>query len=440
MKIPVFVVMPFGKKRDKIHNYVIDFDDVYNSAILPALNSVNDIVSIREDSELFGGIIHRTMYEKLVCTDIVLADLSNENPNVFYELGIRHAARPCSNILICNKDIEHKIPFDISPLRIVFYKLVNGKLLDTERQYLSEQIQKRLQMLLKGSPATDSPLYELIPEFPNIDKTKTQLFRDYFEKCSALYRQIEDSSTAANLKELEQHIENLPGTKEDLINILRLFIEKLRSLEEFSEIVNLIEKYREQKCIQNEFFGQQYAIALNRVGQAEKAVNEIRKVIATYGESPESYGILGRIYKDKYTQTSQIGYLDKAIEAYERGFNLDIRDYYPGVNLATLLLRKGDADSISKMKNVITILQYTLSQNQINSDVWQQCSFIEILCLQQNWETASLKIESLLAMLPKPSPFVLNTLKNNLSLIRQALKKQGISTQELQEIIGRLQP
>ena len=438
MKIPVFVVMPFGKKRDKTHNYIIDFDDIYNSAILPALNSVNDIVSIREDSELFGGIIHRTMYEKLVCTDIVLADLSNENPNVFYELGIRHAARPCSNILICNEDKERKIPFDISPLRIVFYKLVDGKLLDTDRQYLFEQIQKRLQMLVKGIPVTDSPLFELFPKFPKMDETKTQLFREYFEKYSALYRQIEDSSTAADLKELEQHIENLPGTKEDLINILRLFIEKLRSLEEFSEIVNLIEKYREQKCIQNEFFGQQYAIALNRVGQAEKAVNEIRKVIATYGESPESYGILGRIYKDKYTQTSQIGYLDKAIEAYERGFNLDIRDFYPGVNLATLLLRKGDMASISKMKNIITILQYTLSQKQISPDVWQQCSLIEILCLQQDWETASSKEVALLAMLPKPAPFVLNTLKNNLSLIEQALNKQRISTQKLQEIIGRL--
>lgn len=438
MKIPVFVVMPFGKKPNKTHSYIIDFDEIYNSAILPALNSVNDIVSIREDAELFGGIIHRTMYEKLVCTDIVLADLSNENPNVFYELGIRHAARPCSNILICNKDIEHRIPFDISPLRIVFYQLVEGKLLPKEQQYLSEQIKKRLQMLLKETPVTDSPLYELIPEFPNIDKTKTQLFREYFEKCSALYRQIESSSTATDLKQLEQHIENLPGAKEDLINILRLFIEKLRSLEEFSEIVNLIEKYREQKCIQNEFFGQQYALALNRIGQVEKAVNEIQRVMRTYGESPESYGILGRIYKDKYTQTSQIGYLDKAIEAYEKGFNLDIRDFYPGVNLATLLLQKGDVNSISKMKNIITILQYTLSQNQINSDIWQQCSFIEILCLQQDWEKAVSKEDALLAMLPKPAPFVLNTLKNNLSLIKQAFNKQGIFAQQLQEIIERL--
>lgn len=438
MKIPVFVVMPFGKKPNKTHSYIIDFDEIYNSAILPALNSVNDIVSIREDAELFGGIIHRTMYEKLVCTDIVLADLSNENPNVFYELGIRHAARPYSNILICNKDIEHRIPFDISPLRIVFYQLVEGKLLPKEQQYLSEQIKKRLQMLLKETPVTDSPLYELIPEFPNIDKTKTQLFREYFEKCSALYRQIESSSTATDLKQLEQHIENLPGAKEDLINILRLFIEKLRSLEEFSEIVNLIEKYREQKCIQNEFFGQQYALALNRIGQVEKAVNEIQRVMRNYGESPESYGILGRIYKDKYTQTSQIGYLDKAIEAYEKGFNLDIRDFYPGVNLATLLLQKGDANSISKMKNIITILQYTLSQNQINSDIWQQCSFIEILCLQQDWEKAVSKEDALLAMLPKPAPFVLNTLKNNLSLIKQAFNKQGIFAQQLQEIIERL--
>jgi len=439
MKIPVFVVMPFGKKLDKTHRFEIDFDEIYNSAILPTLNSVNDIVAIREDAELFGGIIHRTMYEKLVCTDIVLADLSNENPNVFYELGIRHAARAYSTILICNKDKEYKIPFDITPLRIVFYKLVDGKLLDSEKQYLSEQIQKRLKMLLDGKPAIDSPLYELFPEFPKIDTKKSQALREYFEKYSAFYKKIENSNTVDDLKKLERDIESLPGTREDLINILRLFIKKFRALKEFNEIVNLVEKYREQRCIQDEFLGQQYALALNRVRQVEKAVNEIRMVIATYGESSESYGILGRIYKDRYTQTSQIGYLDKAIEAYERGFNLDIRDFYPGVNLATLLLQKGDVGSLAKMKSIITILQYTLSRDRITPDIWHQCSFIEVLCLQQDWEAASSEIESLLARLPKPEPFVLDTLKNNLSLIKQAFNKRGVSIEKLQGIIECLQ-
>lgn len=439
MKIPVFVVMPFGKKPDKTHRFEIDFDDIYNSAILPALNSIDNVIAIREDAELFGGIIHRTMYEKLVCTDIVLTDLSNENPNVFYELGIRHTARPYSTILICNKDKEYKIPFDISPLRIVFYHLVDGKLLSNEKQYLFEQIQKRLKMLLNGTPAIDSPLYTLIPEFPKIDTKKSHAFREYFEKYSAFYKKIENSNTVDDLKKLEDNIEELPGTREDLINILHLFIEKLRSFEDFDDIVKLIAKYRNQKGIKNEFIDQQYALALNRVGDSEHAVKEIQTVISTYGESPESYGILGRIYKDKYTKTSRIGYLEKAIESYQKGFNLDIRDCYPGINLATLLLQKGDSASLKQMKNIVTILEYTLSLNQSNPDIWLQCSFIEVLCLQRDWETVSNQIESLLARIPKPAPFVLNTLRNNLSLIKKSFDKQNCSTLELQKIIEQLQ-
>lgn len=438
MKIPVFVVMPFGKKSDKRHRYTIDFDAIYHSAILPALNSEDAIVTIREDSELFGGIIHRTMYEKLVCTDIVLADLSNENPNVFYELGIRHAARPYSNILICNKSIEKKIPFDLSPLRIIFYKLSNGKLPAEERHFLCEQIKKRIQMIINNSPSIDSPIFELIPEFPHINKKKAQLFREHFAICSAFYQKVGNSETLEELKNLENDIENLPVTREDLVHILRLFVEKLRSFESFDDMVYLIEKYRGKAGVHNEFLDQQYALALNRIGKAEKAVKEIQNVISIYGESPESYGILGRIYKDRYIKTSKIGYLEKAIESYQQGFNLDIRDFYPGINLATLLLQKGDGSSLKKMRDVVTILRYTLALNNSSTDIWHQCSLIELLCLQQDWAEALNQIEILLARIPAPTSFVLNTLRNNLSLIEKSFNKQHISTQDLQKIIKQL--
>lgn len=64
------------------------------------------------------------MIERLVCTDIVIVDITNDNPNVYYELGIRHCARPCTTILIYDKDT--RLPFDIQPLRAIPYELEKG--------------------------------------------------------------------------------------------------------------------------------------------------------------------------------------------------------------------------------------------------------------------------------------------------------------------------
>ena len=55
---------------------------------------------IRADEELLGGIVHKPMFERLILCDYAVADLTTANANVFYELGIRHALRPYSTVLL----------------------------------------------------------------------------------------------------------------------------------------------------------------------------------------------------------------------------------------------------------------------------------------------------------------------------------------------------
>ena len=67
------------------------------------------------------------------------------------------------------------------------------------------------------------------------------------------------------------------------------------------------------------------------------------KVIEEHGESSETLGLLGRVYKDRWEATREgsallaEGHLDQAIDAYRRGFEADWRDAYPGVNAVTLM-------------------------------------------------------------------------------------------------------
>src|SRR5215813_3992236 len=109
-----FVLMPFGKKKDPTGGPDIDFDAIYEGAIRPAIEDAA-MDPIRADEEITGGIIHKPMFERLLLCDFAVADLTTANPNVFYELGVRHAARPYSTLPIFAAN--QKLAFDVNYLR-----------------------------------------------------------------------------------------------------------------------------------------------------------------------------------------------------------------------------------------------------------------------------------------------------------------------------------
>jgi len=115
-----FVLMPFGKKPDN-SGPDIDFDSVYYDLIFPAIEEAG-LKPIRADEEKVGGIIHKPMFERLILCEYAVVDLTTANPNVFYELGVRHTARPFSTVLLYAEG-RKQLPFDIAPLRAIPYKL-----------------------------------------------------------------------------------------------------------------------------------------------------------------------------------------------------------------------------------------------------------------------------------------------------------------------------
>src|SRR5262249_2419301 len=88
---------------------------------------------------------------------------------------------------------------------------------------------------------------------------------------------------------------------------------------------------------------EQLGLALNRIGRSDAAEQVLTDLIASHGSSSETFGILGRVYKDRWERAGKAGntdearaLLDKAIDAYRRGFEADWRDQYPGINAVTL--------------------------------------------------------------------------------------------------------
>src|SRR3989304_9026220 len=99
MKLHAFVAMPFGGKKDSQGNE-INFNRVYAELIKPALEAAG-LEVFRADEEQQAGDIRTDMFQELLIADLVVADLTIDNPNVWYELGVRHALRARGVVLLC---------------------------------------------------------------------------------------------------------------------------------------------------------------------------------------------------------------------------------------------------------------------------------------------------------------------------------------------------
>src|SRR5438132_2045874 len=165
--------MPFGKKPDGLGG-TIDFDAVYEQLIAPAIVDA-ELEPLRADEEVTGGIIHKPMFERLMLCPYAVADLTTANANVYYELGVRHALRPYSTILVFAEG--GRLPFDLSMNRALPYRLSRGgKPVDVEQG--RETLRSHLVAARESS--TDSPVYQLVDDFPppDIERLKTDVFRD----------------------------------------------------------------------------------------------------------------------------------------------------------------------------------------------------------------------------------------------------------------------
>src|SRR5438477_8072721 len=115
-----FVLMPFGRKRDPGGGPDIDFDRIYETGIRPAIVDMK-LDPVRADEEITAGVIHKTMFERLLLCEFAVADLTTANANVFYELGVRHAMLPGTTVLLQGGIV--RLPFDVAPLRTLNYQL-----------------------------------------------------------------------------------------------------------------------------------------------------------------------------------------------------------------------------------------------------------------------------------------------------------------------------
>ncbi len=109
-----FVIMGFGEKTDfySTPDRTLDLDKSYE--VIRAAVEEAGLECVRADEILRSGVMDLPIYEHLATADLVIADLSTSNANPIYELGIRHALRPYTTIVIAEDKFRFR--FDLGHL------------------------------------------------------------------------------------------------------------------------------------------------------------------------------------------------------------------------------------------------------------------------------------------------------------------------------------
>jgi hypothetical protein len=429
--------MPFWR-TESVHGHVVDFPAVYQQVISPAIVEAG-MTPLRADEDPDSlGVFQKSMFERLVLCEFAVADLSTGNPNVYYELGIRHALRPHSTVLLFRRG--YRLPLDLAHGAAIDYPV------DTDGipSQVPETVEKLVRRLTHARQSkVDSPVHQLVSGLPvlEVDHERLDAFREHADRDVALRRRL-DEAVAQGVSALRE-VESEFGPLEDIDVETALSLSlSYRSVGAYDEMVRVMEGLP-QWAARLEMVRQQYAWALNRCGRRTEAERLASELLQSRPSS-ETYGLMGRIYKDLWSEEpSEIrraGLLDRAITTYLRGFEADWRDPYPGINAATLMFLREPPDQ--RLADVLPVVRYAcerrLARHDREPDYWDHVTDLSVRVLERDQEGAMKALTCALAA--AQDGFQAETTARDLSWVAETMNRRGECLPWLRDVIDELQP
>ena len=330
-----FIIRPFGTKND------INFDEVESKLIDPTLNRLN--ITGRTTMEIRKqGNIRLDMFQKLLTADIVIADISIHNANVYYELGIRHALRGKHTFMIRARGADIKtdeVPFDLKTDRYLGY---DSKDPAASIDNLFESLRQTI-----NSEEHDSPVFQMLPDLAEQDRARflpiPRDFREEVERANEAKERGDLELLGAEARGFEWEIEGLRVVGRAQFNLkafegARATWEAVRKIDSLDEEANTV-------------LGTVYQ-RLGDLTSSDQALKRVlkRKVLDKEGRA-EVCSLLARNAKTYWTndwrQAVSVSerqrralvspYLDESLDAYEIAFKEDLNHFYSGLNTLAML-------------------------------------------------------------------------------------------------------
>ena len=358
MKLHAFVSMPSGKKPGT-GGTLIDFNAIYYDLLKPAIEAAG-FATFRAGQEQAAGDIKTDMFQELLIADLVIADLTLDDPNVWYELGVRHAIRSCGTVLI--QGVNDRQAFEIYTDSKLNYHLKDGvpdpATLENDKKALTEMLKATLASFRHGCKS--SPVYQLLPDLqePSWKSLRVDEALEFWETYGDWRDKIELACQNDLIGDLLMLADEAP-------------VAAFRAEAQFKAGVALCKAEQFDFALEQIEAGlavdpenltglQEKGICLQKLalqGNANVPQYEVRlhyiSMLKIYPNDPETWALLARIDKDAWIHlwrhqgrtiqqmrnnaADADARLRAAIESYRQAFRRNPGHYCSGINALTLM-------------------------------------------------------------------------------------------------------
>ncbi len=467
MKPRAFVIMPFGSANIQLsgqpnpNEVSVDFTSVYLGLIEPALRRAG-CEPFRADSQISAGDIRTDMFFEIVTADVVVADLSIPNPNVYYELGIRDGVSP-RGVFIIEGGWPTAKPFDVASDRSFKY---NGKLFalaggagappQNDAKEIEEAV-KDLAAIFGRAIASDaqgigSPLYGHLPGLKPVNWDEIEISRArYF---GTLQRDWEDKVRRAQGMDRPGHIITLAQDAPTRLHRTKILWEAARSLIGLCQFAAAEEVLDEILKITPDDINSQLYLGIVQAMRrdTERAERQLRSMLPQHEANPKAGAALGFVYRllwylqwkdahnprERARESSQL--LISSIRSFYNVHRLHADEYFSGYN--ALLLMAVAAELFPDLKlpprlvnrdELAVVVRYAANSARENaeetgdydSQFWSAVALSGLELLNGNKRDAIQSIEDACSV-PSATRFFLQLLKERLDLLRRLKFKEDI--------------
>lgn len=384
--------MGFGKKTDFETGRVLDLNASYENVIKPAVTQAG-YECIRADEIIHSGLIDDPMYRHLLDADVVVADLSTSNRNAIYELGVRHALRPYTTVIIAEDGIMKSPFFDLSHIVIRTYRHLGEDIGVTESKRVITELTAALQEIATKKPEErrDSPVYTFLRDLdPPVNRKRNAGGRQAMIEGGGTVAEETGPVYSALINSVDEAQKRGDWLK------AKVALEAMRALRK-TKLATQTDDGGMGRKAEDPYLLQRLALATYKSKHPTPidALLQAKELLALLephtSNDTETLGLWGSVHKQLWSLTGEVHHLDESVRAYERGFYLR-NDYYNGINFAFLLnerAAKSDekpAEAIADFiqaervrREVIDICQELLKCSEMKSETeyWVKATLAE---------------------------------------------------------------
>lgn len=354
-KITCFFITPFGDKSHQMAGGAYsDFDRVYLQ-LKDALESIRTMkLQVRKADEIRDKIrLSHTVIQAIHDADVVVADLSAHNPNVFYELGIRHTL---GRLTIHIRQRGTQAAIDVVDVRAVEYDLADLPRFRSEMEKeLKDQLAHRSGGVIHPLALPHvSPVYGVLPELRVVTAQDIEAYEsrlaDLQERLSRVHHDsltdglranaiaaLQERRTARALHLFRQVHQAAPHRLDWALEYGRV----LSGQELHEEACDLLEEVVRSARSTGAPVApalKEFGLALKRAGRYRRAREVLTAALQEDRKDDDLLAILGGLAKD-------MGELDEALRLYEEGLEVNPASTYCLLNMICLrLVRGGNGD------------------------------------------------------------------------------------------------